>query len=273
MRLFNSITDKIKAIQLRSTNKKEFHDLVLLYVADGELSDNEVDIIGLKYREFRLEKEDIKGLGVKAYESAAKVFLNKGVVSDYDLEQLRRIQTLLMISDVEINEIKSSVLRIQTINSIQRGNLPIIQPTSLILQKNEVAYCEEFASLLEEKVVKRGYVGRSQGVSFRIAKGISYRIGESKGQLVSESQIITVATGKFVITNQRAVFCGDRKSFNLRLDSIMNVGKFTNGFNITDNKGSPKIVQLANTLNTEIIGLILSTSRNLQNSPIENRVS
>ena len=37
MRLFNSITDKIKSIQLRSTNKKEFHDLVLLYVADGEL--------------------------------------------------------------------------------------------------------------------------------------------------------------------------------------------------------------------------------------------
>ena len=262
MRLFNAITKKVNDMQQRSANKKEFNDLVLMCVADGELSDNEVDIIGLKYQEFRLVKEDIKGLGVKAYESAAKVFLDKGLVSDYDLEQLRRIQTLLMVSDTEINEIKLSVLRMQTINSIQRGNLPIIQPTSLILQKNEVAYWEEFASLLEEKVVKRGYVGRSQGVSFRIAKGISYRIGESKGQLVSESAIITVATGKFVITNQRAVFCGDRKSFNLKLDSIMNIEMFSNGFNITDNKGLPRIVQLGINQNTEIIGLILSTSIN-----------
>ena len=76
MRLFNAITKKVNDMQQRSANKKEFNDLVLMCVADGELSDNEVDIIGLKYQEFRLVKEDIKGLGVKAYESAAKVFLD-----------------------------------------------------------------------------------------------------------------------------------------------------------------------------------------------------
>ncbi len=140
--------------------------------------------------------------------------------------------------------------------------MPNIQPTGLILQKNEIAHWEETANLLEEKVIKRGYVGRSQGVSFRIAKGITYRVGESKGQLVSESAIIPIATGRFVITNKRAVFSGDRKSFNIKLDSIINVEMYSDGLNITDGKGTPRIVQLVNKLNTDIIGSILSLAIN-----------
>lgn len=262
MGIFTSITEKFRAIQQRSKNKKDFHELVLAYVADGQLSDDEIDAIGSKYQQFGLTKEDIKGLGTKAYEKAANVILTNGIVSDSDTEQLRRIQTLLMIPDTAIGETKASISRIQTINWIQNGNLPNIQPTGLILQKNEIAHWEESANLLEEKVIKRGYVGRSQGVSFRIAKGITYRVGESKGQLVSESAIIPIATGRFVITNKRAVFSGDRKSFNIKLDSIINVEMYSDGLNITDGKGNPRIVKLANKLNTDIVGSILSSAIN-----------
>lgn len=249
-------------MQQRSANKSEFQALVLSAVADGKLTDDEITTIGLKYQQFGLTKEDIKGLGAKAYENAAKVVMADGLVSDSEAEQLRRIQKLLMVPDAEISEIKASVARIQTLSQMQTGILPSIQPTGLILQKGEIAHLEEPANLLEDKVVKRGYVGGSQGVSFRIAKGISYRVGRSKGQLVSESAIVQAASGRIVITDMRVVFSGDRKSFNIKLDSILNVEMYTDGLNITDGKGIPRIVQLINKSNADIVGTVLSRAIN-----------
>lgn len=262
MGIFDAITEKFKAMQQRSANKKDFYDLVLQAIADGKLTDDEIDAIGSKYQQYGLTKEDIKGLGSKAYEKAAKVIWADGIVSDSEAEQLKRIQQLLMVPDAEIGEIKASISRIQMINQIQNGILPSIQPSGLILLKGEIAYWEEPAKLLEEKVVKRGYVGGSQGVSFRVAKGITYRVGASKGQLISETAVVPTATGKLVITNKRVVFIGDRKSLNIKLDLILNLEMYTDGMNITDSKGTPRIIQLVNKLNTDIVGSVLSRSIN-----------
>lgn len=262
MGIFDAITNKIKSIQQNSANKKEFHDLVLQAVADGQLTDAEIKTIGSKYQAFGLNKDDIKGLGVKAYEKAANIIIADGVVSDIEMDQLIRIQKLLMIQDNEISEIESSISRIQIINRIQTGTLPSINPTGLILQKGEIAHWEEAANYLEEKVVKRGYVGGSQGVSFRLMKGVTYRVGASKGNLVSETAVVPTSTGKLVITDRRVVFSGDKKSFNIKLDSVLNLDMYSDGLNITDGKGAPRIFQFVNKLNTDIVGTVLSRAIN-----------
>ena len=262
MGIFDAITNKIKSIQQNSANKKEFHDLVLQAVADGQLTDTEIKAIGSKYQAFGLNKEDIKGLGIEAYEKASKVIMADGLVLDSEVEQLGRIQKLLMVQDNEISEIKLSISRMQTVNQIQNGALPNIHPTGLILQKGEIAHWEESANLLEEKVVKRGYVGGSQGASFRIMKGVTYRVGASKGQLVSETAVVPTSTGRLVITDRRVVFSGDKKSFNIKLDSILNLDMYTDGLNITDAKGTPRIVQFVNKYNADIVGSVLSRAIN-----------
>jgi hypothetical protein len=262
MRIFVTITEKFRAMQQRSTNKTNFYELVLEAVSDGNLNDEEITTIGSKYQEFGLTKEDIKELGTKAYEKAAMAIMADNIISDDEAEQLRRIQKLLMIPDTEINEVKVSISRIQIINQIQNGVLPNIQPTGLILQKGEIAHLEELGNLLEEKVIKRGYVGGSQGLSFRIAKGITYRVGASKGQLVSETAMVPASTGRLVITDRRVVFSGDRKSFNIKLDSILNIEMYTDGLNITDSRGTPRVIQLTNILNTDIVGSVLTKSIN-----------
>lgn len=262
MGIFDSITDKFKAMQQRSSNKSEFHALVLSAVSDGMLTDDEILVIGNKYQQFGLNKEDIKGLGANAYENAAKVVMADGIVKDSDIEQLNRIQKLLMVSDIEVSEIKVAITRMRTLHQLQLGSLPNIKPTGLILQKYEIAHWEEPANLLEDKVVKRGYVGGSQGVSFRIVKGISYRVGRSKGQLVSETAIVPIASGKIVITDRRIVFSGDKKSLNIKLEDILNVEVYSDGLNITDGKGMPRIVQLVNKSNADLVGVVLSRAIN-----------
>lgn len=53
--------------------------------------------------------------------------------------------------------------------------------------------------------------GRSSGVSFRIAKGVNYRVGASKGTFVQGPDVPTpIDVGTAFITNQRVVFRGDK---------------------------------------------------------------
>ncbi len=83
-----------------------------------------------------------------------------------------------------------------------------------VLRKDEVAYgCVKDAVLVEPKVMPGHWSGGSQGVSFRIAKGVSYRVGQSRGTFTpGVEQEATIDVGIFVITNQRCSFSGTKRS-------------------------------------------------------------
>jgi hypothetical protein len=57
------------------------------------------------------------------------------------------------------------------------------------------------------------YQGGSQGVSFRVAKGVSYRVGGHRGTFTpGDEELKIVDEGTAVVTNQRAVFQGAGKT-------------------------------------------------------------
>ncbi len=84
----------------------------------------------------------------------------------------------------------------------------------VVLKKGELAYgCVTGAGLIEPKVLPGHWSGGSQGVSFRIAKGVSYRVGQSRGTFTpGVEEEATVDVGTFVITNQRCSFSGGKRS-------------------------------------------------------------
>jgi hypothetical protein len=61
-----------------------------------------------------------------------------------------------------------------------------------MLKKGEVAIDSVPAKLLEYRSGGNSYQGGSQGVSIRIAKGISYRVGANRGQLVRNPEQLQV---------------------------------------------------------------------------------
>ena len=100
------------------------------------------------------------------------------------------------------------------------------------LKKGEVAYLVlSGAGLVEPRRGPTQWVGGSQGVSFRIAKGMRYHVGGTRGHVVQgEERPTVIDTGLGVITSQRITFIGGKRStewafakllgFSLELDSM-----------------------------------------------------
>lgn len=258
MGLFKSVSDKLRGMKQRAKNKKQFISNVMQSVQDGELTDAEMDELINQYKEFGITESELKKIRVTAYVTASKAVRLDGAVSNEDYEKLKKIQKFLKIPDEDIRGAKQELTRLCLINEIQQGNLPTITTSAVILQKSEKAHWVEPGDLLEERVISRRYEGGSHGVSIRVMKGVSYRVGAHRGHIVSETGIVTVSSGDLVITNKRAIFRGDRKSFVLRLEKLLDLQMFSDGARITDDKGKIRQVKFSLPENTDIVGAVLA---------------
>ena len=108
------------------------------------------------------------------------------------------------------------------------GNLPIN------LQKNEeVVWVFPSCEYLED-TTRREYVGHSQGMSFRIMKGVYYRVGGFKGRPIDRTERVHIDTGIVGPTNEHIFFavrlrpsaCHTQKSFlsNLSVTESVSYG-------------------------------------------------
>ena len=107
-----------------------------------------------------------------------------------------------------------------------------IKPRQAILKSGEKAYGSVAARLQEVQTV--GYSAGTSGVSMRVAKGLTVRTGGVRAHAVKGAVI--VASGELVITDKRVLFAGDKKSFDISRDNILNVTHYNDGFAFHDSK-------------------------------------
>jgi hypothetical protein len=90
----------------------------------------------------------------------------------------------------------------------------IARVDGVMLKKGETAYLSiGGAGLVEPRRAPGQSSGGSHGVSLRVAKGMSYRVGQSRGTYTQGAEQPTVIDhGTFVVTDQRCVFVGSKRS-------------------------------------------------------------
>jgi hypothetical protein len=121
------------------------------------------------------------------------------------------------------------------------GRLPMLTTARIILRRNEVAHMDANADLMKE-VVDREWQGRSSGFSFRIAKGVRYRVGSSRGHMVVlGSHVVVDDSGFLTITSRRAVFTGVRRSLEMPYTKLLSLSMFQDGvqFHLSNRKNPP----------------------------------
>lgn len=263
MSIFQTIVNKYKDAKQKSLNKKDFKKALLQAVNDGKITKEEIDELDKKKSEFGLTDEDVKGMRAEIFAAAFSATKEDQQVTKDEEQELEKIQKFLGLADDEIQHNKKELARLRLLNEIQQGNMPTVQVTNLIMQKGEKAYWIEPATLAEEKVLRRKYEGGSQGMSFRVMKGVSYRVGGHHGHITSETGVVAVSSGELIITSKRAVFRGDNKSFAVKLDKILDIQLFTNGLQFSENNRSkPRLIKFAQQGNHDIIGAVLSYAIN-----------
>lgn len=114
------------------------------------------------------------------------------------------------------------------IQCIQNGKLPQINTSTVFLSAGEQVHYIERAILITEKNLITGYTGGSTGWSFRVMKGISYRIGKRNGLPIREN-VIEHTKGTLYITSKRIIFVAKKHGFDKKINTISAVMPYTNG--------------------------------------------
>ena len=149
-----------------------------------------------------------------------------------DDSAMTAVRESLGLQPAEAERLNAAFLRQRCFEALADGRLPTIPDPGIILQRNEVArftfYPVEF---YQERVVSRHYEGSTSGVSLRIARGVTYRVGASRGQLVSRTGNVHLGTGTVVLTSKRLVFSGP-SAFSIPLAKILHATAYSDGISV-----------------------------------------
>lgn len=75
-----------------------------------------------------------------------------------------------------------------------------------------------------ERVTRRRVEGRSAGTSVRVMKGVSVRVGASRGTPVEYEEVVERGAGDLAVSTRHVFFRGDRRSFRIHMNKVVSVG-------------------------------------------------
>lgn len=145
------------------------------------------------------------------------------------------------------------------LKELSKGNLPQVIHSRLRLLSSEVSHIEIEAKLLEERVVRSGWMSGHVGATFRIAKGVYFNLGGTEGRYISERDIVPVSKGILAITNQRIAFLGNPKTFEAKWGKIMGIDPMADGLAVyVANRTKSGLFQYESPEQAEVVAAVCS---------------
>lgn len=213
----------------------------------------------------KLKKQNKKD-SISFYKEIFTNFESDGELEKSELETLQTIKSSLDLSNEEV-DFETKVMpyhyvymirienKLPTIKFSYEGNAPTV-----VLKKGELVHFSTPSTLREMKTVNLGYKSGSRGVSLRIMKGVSYRVGASRGHVMKEEKLVVTSRGYLLLTNKR-VFLNPSPSYkplSIPLDKILSYHCYKNGVEIyKDGRDKGYFFETANEGAPEIIGMSL----------------
>mgnify|MGYP001585472771 CR=1 FL=1 len=144
-------------------------------------------------------------------------------------------------------------------SQIKRGNisnLPEVSNISILLGKNEKCFLKlEGIELYEDRAI-RDTTGGYGGFGFRVAKGISFRVGGFKARGESHMEKRCIDKGTLYVTNKRYIFDGSTKNIDGDLREVISVEAYDDGIKIS--RANKRDEVFVGDLNGEHIGAVIS---------------
>lgn len=161
------------------------------------------------------------------YKSKLDEIMESIPISESSIRDLTKLQQDLELTDADVKPYSGELVHAQRLGTLMEGEIPILEHAEIILRKNEICHYSYPVQLIEIRK-RTQYVGGSKGVSVRIAKGLSYRVGGFNGERVTTEHNEITDCGDLTVTNKRVVFQGSKKNVTYTIGSITAINKFGN---------------------------------------------
>lgn len=179
-----------------------------------------------------------KALLIKSWENSVEQFLEDGILDVTEEKRLVEFKERFTLtqSDLDKNGALTKITKAAVLRDILNGEIPqrmsVNGHLSINLQKGEqVVWAFPGSKYLEDKT-RRQFVGSSHSVSFRVMKGVYYRVGAFKGHAVENIERVHIDTGMVVVTNMNIYFVGPKKSLRLPYSKIVSFESYNNGIGV-----------------------------------------
>jgi len=194
----------------------------------------------------KIDNTTIKSLIVSGWEKSVDRAFDDGILTEEEQSNLTNLMEHFSLSQTQLDHngaftkiVKGAVLR-DVMDGIIPERVKIDGNLPFNLQKTEkVIWVFQDVDYYEQKK-RTQYVGGSQGVSIRIAKGLYYRTGAFKGERVETHETIHADTGLLGVTNKHIYFSGGAKSFRIRHDKIVSFEPFSDGIGLQRDAATAK---------------------------------
>jgi hypothetical protein len=240
------------------------YDRVLTqFVLDGARGTVPAELAGI-VDEHAFTRKDLLPLHRMAVEELARQVSEDRRITREEAQRLEGLTHSLGYSSLaELGLKLDSLGHFLLLAEIEAGRLPAtthIEGSPLILEDGEVYHWGAAARLVKWKSVTTTVRYGGVTASFRIMKGVRYRVGSLRVERVSEDQLVREDEGGLVLTSQRIAFLGNRKKFAFKYGALLAVNVSPAGLEFSKKgKEAPYILQVAD---TEVPALILSAILN-----------
>lgn len=260
-----AIWERLKALfALRSETRRRVaavRELATQALRDGILTDDELEGILSEQRRQGLSDQDLRFFRTELFQLACETAGADRRLTPEEEHSLNRViqRFNIDIKDSSIQRSARDLAKFRLLYEIDQGNLPVVELPGVALRGGEQAHAAVRASLLEERVIRKTYQGGSKGVSIRIARGVSYRVGSHRGHIKTETGIVPVSTGLLALTSRRVVFHGDRKSINATWSKVGSAELFKDGVIISlSTRGEPARLSFDDGSDGEVFGAVFN---------------
>jgi hypothetical protein len=101
------------------------------------------------------------------------------------------------------------------------------------LKTNEkVLACVPNTTLMAPRSVRRYHAG-SRGVSIRVMKGVSFRVGAMAGHSESHEVLRDIDVGTLILTSERLIFAGSVRTTNVQLADLLTVQLYSDAISVS----------------------------------------
>jgi len=193
-----------------------------------------------------IPESDLRRMVLFKWREFVDLALEDRVLSESEEERLRRIMGAFDLPEAELMEngylsklVKAAILR-DLRNGTPTTRVSLDIPLPFKLQTKEVVLWAFPNTRLFERITKRKITGGSTGASFRIMKGVYWRVGGFKGVPVAWDETHHTDTGLLVLTNKHLLFSGPVRNQRIAYSKLASIDPHSDAIEIQRDAATAK---------------------------------